>query len=197
MTRKCRLPSCRAPLPKLKDCLTAHEKANYCAPVCKYAHEREKAQAAPQKPQKAVKSKKRPKSIAKLRNEVADLLQKLVRMKAADSNGYVQCVTCPEIKHWKEMHGGHFIERGKASVKLLEENIHPQCPGCNTFRMKYASTVLIYRRYMVDMYGEDFVQWLESEAKQTRKHTRAELEQMKAEVRARINELEQSLTKAG
>ena len=51
------------------------------------------------------------KTVAKLREEAAVLLQKLVRMKAADVDGIAQCVTCGKKQHYKEMDGGHFISR--------------------------------------------------------------------------------------
>jgi len=111
-------------------------------------------------------AKRKPKTTAKLINEAAELLQKLVRMKAANDEGYCACVTCGVVKHWKELQGGHFIERGKSYSKLLEENINPQCEYDNQWGMKKASVVLSYRRYMVEMYGEEFVQELEDKARE-------------------------------
>ena len=131
------------------------------------------------------------KSVARLRENAAVLLQKLVRMKRADALGNCACVTCGAIKHWKEMQGGHFIERGKNSTKLIEENVHPQCPYCNQWGMKQTSTVLAYRQYMVAMYGERFVNDLEQKAKQVCKQTRAEIEEISADFAARIREQEQ------
>src|SRR5690606_37389955 len=105
-----------------------------------------------------VKVKKRKaKSIARLVEEAAVLLQKLVRLKAADENGYCRCVSCGNAYRWQEMQGGHLIERSKTALKLLEEQVNPQCVGCNGFGMKYrASVVLAYRRFMVERHGEDF-----------------------------------------
>ena len=58
--------------------------------------------------------KKKTKSIAKLVDEAAVLLQLLVRLKAADDNGYVKCRTCDSVMHYKDgMQGGHFISRVK------------------------------------------------------------------------------------
>ena len=115
-------------------------------------------------------------------------MQKLVRLKAADKNGYASCVTCGVRKHWKELQGGHFIERRKTSTMLLEENIHPQCPGCNLYRMKLSSTVLAYRRYMADMYGEEFVNQLEIESNKPKKFTVDELLSLKKDTNERIKQ---------
>ena len=132
------------------------------------------------------------KTLNRLANDLAVAMQKHVRLKAADSNGLCQCVTCGKRKHWKEMHGGHFIERGKAH-KTLEENIHPQCPYCNQYGMKKASVVLAYRRYMVDLYGEKFVKFLEDTANDVVKRFRPDLVAEIKDLRARNNELEAQL----
>ena len=84
-------------------------------------------------------------------------LQLLVRMKAACDNGYCECVTCGVVKHYKEMQGGHFMPRGNSSTKILEENIHPQCRGCNCWGMKSGSAAQNYTIYMMDLYGREFV----------------------------------------
>jgi hypothetical protein len=139
--------------------------------------------------------KKKQKTIPKLVDEAAVLLQKLVRMKAADENGYAKCVTCdkPEPTHWKDLQGGHFMERNRKATKLLEENLHPQCMGCNAFKMKTASGVLAYREYMVSMYGEEFVSELIQQSRQVKKYTRHEVEGLIFDFKRRIAEQEKRL----
>tara|TARA_Y100000004_G_scaffold189424_1_gene245006 strand:+ start:757 stop:1188 length:432 start_codon:yes stop_codon:yes gene_type:complete len=106
-------------------------------------------------------AKRKAKTIAQEVEVAAKLLQKLVRMKASDDNGYCQCVTCGKIDHYKAMQGGHFIPRGRTRLKLMTENVHPQCPHCNQWGMKQAHYVLRYREYMVDTYGERRVRAME------------------------------------
>ena len=114
-------------------------------------------------------------------------LQLLVRLKAANDEGYCQCVTCGVVRHYKDrMQGGHFIERGRTSVKLVEENIHPQCNNCNHFEMKKASGVLIYEDYMVQMYGRDEVEKLKIESRKTNKWIRSEIRELHKEVKEQI-----------
>jgi len=86
------------------------------------------------------------------------------------------------------MQGGHFIERGRKSTLLVEENVHPQCPGCNLYRMKLSSTVLTYRQFMVDMYGENFVTDLEVLSRKPKKFMADELLTLKTELKERIDE---------
>lgn len=141
--------------------------------------------------------KRKPKTLRGLVDDLAVALQKHVRLKAADSNGYVSCVTCEAqgkrtVKHWKEMQGGHFIERSKAH-KVLEENIHPQCPYCNQHGMKRASVVLAYRSFMVDSYGEDFVKAMEQTANDVVKRSRPDVEDQIREIKRRNTELESQL----
>ena len=92
------------------------------------------------------------------RNKCLKAIQLLARISAADDNGYCECVSCGALHHYKEMDGGHFIPKGSSSYWSLEvENVHPQCKGCNGFGMKYGIAAQQYTVFMVDMYGQDFV----------------------------------------
>jgi hypothetical protein len=132
-------------------------------------------------------AKRKPPTIAQEVEKAAVLLQRLVRLKAADENGYCTCVTCGVIKKWNdEMQGGHFFERGRTATKLMVENVHPQCSGCNAFKMKTTGGVLAYRRYMVDMYGEDGLDELEAESRKVKKYSRQEVEDIAADFKEQI-----------
>jgi len=91
------------------------------------------------------------------------------------------------------MQGGHFIERGKLGTKLMEENIHPQTPYENQYGMQRATTVLKYRQYMVDMYGEDFVEEMLEMSRQVKKYTRAEALDIYADLKIQVKEAEQKV----
>lgn len=112
------------------------------------------------------------KTIAGLVEEAAVILQRIVRMKAADENGYAKCVTCGKVQHWKEMDGGHYISRTYTRHKLLEENIHPQCKGCNRFGHKCHDD---YSRFMREKYGDEFVNELTETKRDTMKWTRVDI----------------------
>ena len=131
-------------------------------------------------------AKRKTKTIAKLVDDAAVLLQKLVRMKAADDGGYCQCVTCGVSKHWKEMQGGHFISRRYTATKLLEENIHSQCPGCNGPRAKDGVVTVEYTNFMIDTFGRNFVDELLVMKNTTKKYPREEIAQVSAEFKERI-----------
>jgi len=140
-----------------------------------------------------MKKTKKLKPKGKLIEAVAGKLQRLVRLKASDENGYCKCVSCGVVKHYKDgMQGGHFIPRGCSETRLLEENIHPQCAGCNGFGMKYGIASQVYTLYMIDMYGKDFVDYLLGckRAKRVHKVSRAELEDMLIDFKKQIKEHE-------
>ena len=128
---------------------------------------------------------KKQKTVAKLKEEAAVLLQKLVRMKAADENGLASCVTCGKRQHYKEMDGGNFISRKWTATKLVEENIHPQCKGCNQYASGRHDD---YSLYMVDTYGIEMVRELNDKKRELCKQNRIELEDIKVELKVRIAE---------
>ena len=128
------------------------------------------------------------KNIRTLVDEAAVLLQKLVRLKASDDNGYCRCVTCGAQHHWKDMQGGHYVPRGKTATKLMEENIHPQCRACNGFSMKYGNAEKQYTLYMIDYYGRDFVERMIVDSSKPKKYSRPEIEQIKKELNEQIKE---------
>lgn len=129
------------------------------------------------------------KSVAKLSEQAAELLQLLVRLKAANDEGYVSCVTCGVTRHYKDrMQGGHFIGRKWTATRLLEENIHPQCAACNGPRK---GAPVEYTLYMQDTYGRDYVDELLILKHRTKKWNRFELEDLIKELRRQIKEQEQ------
>ena len=130
------------------------------------------------------------KTIAKEVDEAAVLLQKLIRLKAADEFGMCVCVTCGKRARWNDgMQGGHFISRKYTGTKLLEENLHPQCAGCNGPRAKDGTVTIAYTTYMIDFYGRGFVDELQVMKNTPKKYTREEVAELKKSFRAQIKEL--------
>lgn len=138
-------------------------------------------------------AKRKQKTIAKLADDNAVLLQKLVRLKAADEHGMCECASCGTRKHWKEMQGGHFIARGNNATKLMEENVNPQCQGCNAFGMKYGDAEKKYTLWMIDIHGRDFIEEMMATKGKVFRFIRGDLDAMKIELNQRIKELEQEI----
>ena len=115
-------------------------------------------------------------------------------MKAANDSGLCQCVTCGKWDHWKNMDGGHFISKGSSSFwALREENIHPQCKGCNGFGMKHGNAEARYTLWMIDYYGRDFVDEMIATKKNVIKIYKKDYEEMIADWKEQIKEHEKRL----
>lgn len=114
------------------------------------------------------------------RKKCLETIQLLARIASADDHGYVQCVCCGVIKHYKDgMHGGHYISKGHSSYWSLQiENVHPQCASCNIMGMRYGTAAIEYTRWMQDYYGDDFVADMLSKKKQPVKHYKKDYEDM-------------------
>jgi hypothetical protein len=57
-----------------------------------------------------------------------------IRLRTANENGFVECVTCGKQDHWRSMDCGHFISRKHISTRWHEDNCQVQCKSCNVFR---------------------------------------------------------------
>ena len=146
--------------------------------------------AKPKVPKPPKVKKPKLKSVGVLTKEAAKLLQRLVRVKAADETGLVSCVTCGKRDHWKNMQGGHFISRVYLSTLLVEENLASQCVSCNVFKAKDGLVLANYYDYMVDMYGKEFVDELRKMALQPKVFKRDEITALRNEFETRLIELE-------
>ena len=109
--------------------------------------------------------------MATMRSKCLTALQLLVRVEAADDDGYCECVTCGKVALWNDgMQGGHFIPKGSCSYWSLEkENVHPQCQGCNGYGMKHGDAAHRYTLWMQDYYGADYVEEMLSKTKAIKK----------------------------
>ena len=142
--------------------------------------------------------KKKTLNARELSNKVAERLQLLVRLRAADENGYCSCITCGTTKHYKDgIQGGHFIERSKSPTKLRDENIHPQCSYCNAAMGKFGKSTVAYTyyQYMTNLYGDEFVEELIQESKKEWKWFKPELEERLEEINREIKQLESVICK--
>lgn len=131
---------------------------------------------------------KKTKTLARVLDDTAVLMQKYVRLKDFSFNGgFCKCVTCGKTGHWKEFDGGHFISRTYTIHKILEENIHPQCKGCNRFAHKCHDD---YSMFMIDTYGDEFVRNLIDTKRTVMKYDRQELLETQKELKGKIKEFE-------
>ena len=125
---------------------------------------------------------------ATARSKCITALQLLRRLEEADDNGYCTCVTCGVVAQWNEgIQGGHFIDKSHSSYwALQEENVNPQCSGCNGFGMKHGTARYSYMKWMEAKHGELFVQNMMETKKDIRKMYAADYREMLADFNARI-----------
>lgn len=110
-----------------------------------------------------------------------------IRLKHADKNGDVKCVTCDTVKHWKEMQAGHFMQGRSNSILFEEENIHPQCPRCNLFE---DGNLIPYTFFMIETYGEEKIHELQRLKNSVRKWYPGELQEIHDYFKSRADEIE-------
>ena len=75
---------------------------------------------------------KKPK-ISTLDKKLWKIFSEYIRKRDRIQDDACKCISCGAIKHWKEMHAGHFIGRRHLGTKYDEKNVHAQCCSCNTY----------------------------------------------------------------
>ena len=76
-------------------------------------------------------TKKRTRS--SLEKELDRVFSIFIRMRDANENGIVHCISCGKADHWTAMDNGHYISRVHRSTRWHELNCHVQCKRCNIF----------------------------------------------------------------
>lgn len=103
-------------------------------------------------------------SLKGIKRKAWDAFSKYIRMKYADEDGYVKCVTCPARKHWKQMQAGHYVDGRGGTVLYDESLVYPQCYICNCILKGNKNR---YTVFMVKTYGYtmDQIEELENKRK--------------------------------
>ncbi len=107
------------------------------------------------------KKVKKPK-ITSLKKKLDAIFSKYIRQKYS-KDGYGSCYTCGARKDVKQLQCGHFISRSYLATRFSEDNVRPQCVGCNVFGG--GKTVEFAANFRRD-YGETHVEKLYQEARQ-------------------------------
>ena len=124
-----------------------------------------------------------------LRAKTLKAFQLLRRLEEADDNGYCECVTCGVIKHYTEVHGGHWLPKGKSSYFSLDKrNVWPQCVGCNLFGMKHGVAAQNYTMFMIDKFGKSQVDQMLADSNKPIKLYARDYREMIAEFNAQIKD---------
>lgn len=54
-----------------------------------------------------------------------------IRARDADEDGYVRCISCGRVVHWKNADCGHFVKRQHKALRFNEQNCQVQDRNCN------------------------------------------------------------------
>lgn len=103
---------------------------------------------------KIVKVKKKPDLKAKLDR----IFSEYIRLRDADNNGMVRCISCRNIEHWKNVDCGHFVNRSHTSTRFNEKNCNAQCRRCNRFD---EGNNIGYMKGLIKKYGASVLEELE------------------------------------
>lgn len=176
-TRKCALASCRQPFEPRS---MTHKT---CSPECAQAYvELEKDRQARRERQEGLAKLKRRADYFKEAQAALNAWIRLVRDRDKP------CISCGRF-HQGQNHAGHYLARGShPHMALLESNIHLQCAPCNTH---LSGNQIMFRRGLVDRYGLDYVEALESDQAE-RKYTIPDLQAIKAHYRQLVREATKS-----
>jgi hypothetical protein len=110
------------------------------------------------------KPKKKAVKLSTLQAKADSLMSLYVRQKFA-KDGYCECVSCKRHFRWQDMDCGHFIPKSRgASIRWVEENVAPECQGCNRFDEGH---LIGFYEWMLGWYGKDTIDRLKRESRKT------------------------------
>lgn len=112
------------------------------------------------------------------------LFSKFIRQR--DSKGeYFKCCSCGQLKPIEKADAGHFINRRWMATRWREDNVHAQCSSCNRFD---EGNAVGYTLFMLDKYGKDHVDYLNSIKNAGYKYTDFELKLLIDEYKRKIKD---------
>ncbi len=89
---------------------------------------------------------------------------KFIRIRDADEDGNVHCISCGKIIHWTKADNGHFIKRQHKALRYNEINCNAQCKECNWLKQ---GNDIQYAKGLEKKYGPGTVEILEALEKNT------------------------------
>jgi len=109
-----------------------------------------------------------------------------IRIRDANQDGNISCITCGRIVHWTKAHAGHFQRRALMATRFEEMNVHAQCSICNTFRegeqYRHGKAINL-------LHGRKTADWLISRSKRTVKYSKENLDDIARENQEEAREL--------
>ena len=132
------------------------------------------------------KAKKKTRTAQQLKRDLQKVFNRWIRRRDSQITGYGHCCSCGATLAFEDMEAGHYIHNCSA-LRYDERNVHGQCTTCNKWKHGNPTG---YALFLVRRYGPELLEELDA-LRQTRKHwTKTELEEMLADYKARLKEVE-------
>ena len=129
---------------------------------------------------------KRKKSRKNLIVALDRVFSKYIRTKYLRDN-FVECVTCNRKYPINKIQAGHFMSRRHYSTRWDEENVFPQCFGCNVGK---SGEQYLFSKFIDQKFGEGYSDMLLFKSKETVKFSDVEIEEMIQDFTNRLKVLE-------
>jgi hypothetical protein len=137
------------------------------------------------------KLKKSP-TLSKVKKKLWVIFSEYIRkrdgLRTTGSIEWAICITCGKRYHYKMLQAGHFIAGRHNAGLFSERGVHAQCYNCN---INLKGNTLVYRRAIINLYGEGADVDLEQEANMIKQFTIPELEEMIIHYKQKIKALEE------
>lgn len=110
-------------------------------------------------------------SVAILKKDADLLFSRVVRLRAADERGMLNCFICSTPVHYTAAQNMHYVHREDSSLRYHVKNCRPGCKKCN----EYLDGNLKLYAEKLDAEEKDLSEWLYLEGRQRYKFSREEL----------------------
>jgi hypothetical protein len=104
------------------------------------------------------------------------------------SKDWALCITCSKRYHFKMLQAGHFVAGRHNAGLFSEKGTHAQCYNCN---INLKGNTLVYRRKIIEMYGEGADLELEAEMNRILPLKPFQIAEMMETYKQKIAELEE------
>lgn len=132
----------------------------------------------------------------KAKKKAWDAVSRYVRLRDCYKHSkdyYAKCCTCNNWFHFKKLQAGHFIP-GRLGANLWDvRGIHAQCYGCNH---PGRGQPIRYEHFMEVNYGSQLISDLRRQAKEVKKYTISDFEDIYNKYQVMANDLEGAINES-
>ena len=122
----------------------------------------------------------------KLVVKVDNAFSEVIRLRNADENGMVKCITCGDQYHWTDVDCGHYVKRGNMATRYDLQNCGEQCRLCNST----ADGKEKDHAYYIDFtYGHGTAYKLERKGREVKDYSERDLKEMLQELTREVKAL--------